>query len=643
LLNLGILAHVDAGKTSLTERLLFTAGLIDEIGRVDDGDTQTDTLALERRRGITIRSAVVSFPIGDVTVTLIDTPGHPDFIAEVERVLGVLDGAVLVVSAVEGVQAQTRILLRALRRLRIPTLIFVNKIDRTGAAEATVLAGLAERLTPDLVAMNRVTAAGTRAAAVRAVDVPVEALAEHDDGVLAAYLADRPVDVGREMAARVAAGRIHPVFFGSAITGAGVDALRAGIAALLPPAAGDPDRPVAATVFKVERGPAGERIAYLRMFDGSLRVRDRVGDATVTGIALFTGGEREARPSVSAGQIATVRGLPGIRIGDPIGARRDEPVTAARFAPPTLETVVVPARRRDTGALHAALAQLVEQDPLIAPRVDDEIKLSLYGEVQKEVIQATLAEEYGLAVTFRPSTTLCVERPAGTGESVDVLKTPANPFLATVGLRVEPGPVGSGVRFGLGVEPGAMPIAFFRAVRETVHEAARQGPRGWPVVDMLVTMTRSGYCPRSSHGHQAFDKNLSSTAGDFRNLTPLVLMDALRAAGTRVYEPIHAFRVDLPADTVAAVLPALGRVGGVPLVTGTDRVEGDLPAAAVHRMRTLLPGLTRGEGVLESAFDRYEPVRGPVPERPRTDLNPTDRKDYLIRVRQAAVPCGHGS
>jgi ribosomal protection tetracycline resistance protein len=400
---------------------------------------------------------------------------------------------------------------------------------------------------------------------------------------------------------------------------------------------------VAATVFKVERGPAGERIAYLRMFDGSLRVRDRVGDATVTGIALFTGGEREARPSVSAGQIATVRGLPGIRIGDPIGARRDEPVTATRFAPPTLETVVVPARRRDTGALHAALAQLAEQDPLIAPRVDDEIMLSLYGEVQKEVIQATLAEEYGLAVTFRPSTTLCVERPAGTGESVDVLKTPANPFLATVGLRVEPGPVGSGVRFGLGVEPGAMPIAFFRAVRETVHEAARQGPRGWPVVDMLVTMTRSGYCPRSSHGHQAFDKNLSSTAGDFRNLTPLVLMDALRAAGTRVYEPIHAFRVDLPADTVAAVLPVLGRVGGVPLVTGTDRVEGDLPAAAVHRMRTLLPGLTRGEGVLESAFDRYEPVRGPVPERPRTDLNPTDRKDYLIRVRQAAVPCGHGS
>src|SRR5215204_3831422 len=150
-LNLGIVAHVDAGKTTLTERLLFAAGVIDEIGRVDDGSTQTDTLTLEQQRGITINSAVVSFVVGDVTVNLIDTPGHPDFIAEVERVLSVLDGAVLVVSAVEGVQAQTRVLMRALRRMRIPTLIFVNKIDRGGANPERVLRAIAERLTPAVV------------------------------------------------------------------------------------------------------------------------------------------------------------------------------------------------------------------------------------------------------------------------------------------------------------------------------------------------------------------------------------------------------------------------------------------------------------------------------------------------------------
>src|SRR5713101_1110430 len=163
-LNLGILAHVDAGKTTLTERLLYAAGVIDAIGRVDDGTTQTDSLALEQQRGITIKSAVASFPVDDITVNLIDTPGHPDFIAEVERVLSVLDGAVLVISAVEGVQPQSRILMRALQRLRIPTLVFVNKIDRPGAGDERVLSAISERLGAAIVPMGTAHELGTRAA-----------------------------------------------------------------------------------------------------------------------------------------------------------------------------------------------------------------------------------------------------------------------------------------------------------------------------------------------------------------------------------------------------------------------------------------------------------------------------------------------
>src|SRR5262245_57148412 len=192
IVNLGILAHVDAGKTTLTERLLHAAGVIDEPGSVDDGTTQTDSLALERQRGITIKSAVVSFVVDDVTVNLIDTPGHPDFIAEVERVLSVLDGAVLVLSAVEGVQPQTRLLMRALRRLRMPTLLFVNKIDRAGAGDERLLAAIAGRLTPAIVPMGSVSGLGTRAA--RFLPAPaddprlVEALAERDESLLAAYV-----------------------------------------------------------------------------------------------------------------------------------------------------------------------------------------------------------------------------------------------------------------------------------------------------------------------------------------------------------------------------------------------------------------------------------------------------------------------
>jgi ribosomal protection tetracycline resistance protein len=654
-LNLGILAHVDAGKTTLTERLLYAAGVIDEVGSVDHGSTQTDSLALERQRGITIKSAVVSFAVGGVTVNLIDTPGHPDFIAEVERVLSVLDGAVLVISAVEGVQTQTRLLMRTLQRLRIPTLLFVNKLDRGGADADRVLRAIAERLTPAIVPMGSTAGQGTLSARFTpygpadAVSRLVEPLADHDDALLADWVDDRAAVSYRrlrgELAAQSRRALVHPVFFGSAITGAGVEELIAGIGELLPAAGGDAGGPVAGTVFKVERGPAGEKIAYVRMFSGTVRVRDRLRfglgkQGKVTAIGVFERGQASRRGAVAAGQIGKLWGLGDIRIGDPVGAA---PVTRAerQFAPPTLETVVVPCRPADKGALHVALARLAEQDPLINLRQDalrQEISVSLYGEVQKEVIQATLADDFDVEVEFRESTTICIERPVGTGAAAEAMGDAANPFLATVGLRIEPAPIGSGVEFRLEVELGSMPYAFFKTVEDTVRETLRQGIYGWQVTDCTVAMTHSGYLGKHGLGHQYFNKSMSSTGEDFRGLTPLVLMRALRQAGTVVCEPIHRFRLDLPADTLGAVLPLLARVRAVPRTPAARGswylLEGELPAARVHRLQQELPAPTRGEGVLESAFDHYRPVRGPVPTRLRTDHNPLDRKAYLLHVRR---------
>jgi ribosomal protection tetracycline resistance protein len=654
-LNLGILAHVDAGKTTLTERLLYAAGVIDAVGSVDAGTTQTDSLALEQQRGITIKSAVVSFLIDDVGVNLIDTPGHPEFIAEVERVLSVLDGAVLVISAVEGVQPQTPVLMRALQRLKVPTLLYVNKIDRRGADCERVLEAVSARLTPAIVPLGFTRAVGTRAADFMpwgADDAAFEdtlsaALAEYDDSILAAYVDDRasvPYRRLREsLAAQTRRAQLCPVFFGSAITGAGVGSLMAGVAELLPAGEGDGDGPVSGTVFKIERGPAGEKIAFVRMFSGTVRTRDRLrfgrdAERKVTAINVFDGGSAVQRPSVSAGEIGKLWGLGEIQIGDPIGQPR-RAAAEHHFAPPTLETIVVPRSRDDKGALRVALAQLAEQDPLIDVRQDDvrqEISVSLYGEVQKQVVQATLADDFGLDVGFRETTTICIERPVGTGAAFEKLREPPNPFLATVGLRIEPATVDSGVEFRLEVELGSMPAAFFRAVEDTLRETLQQGIYGWQVTDCTVTMTHSGYLARHSHAHQGFAKEMSSTGADFRGLTPLVVMDALTEAGTVVCEPIHRFHLEVPPDALGPLLPALARLGAVPEAPSIGdlscTLEGDIPAARVHELRQRLPALTRGEGVLESEFERYQPVSSPSPTRPRSDNNPLNREEYLLRV-----------
>jgi ribosomal protection tetracycline resistance protein len=382
------------------------------------------------------------------------------------------------------------------------------------------------------------------------------------------------------------------------------------------------------------------------MFGGTVRTRDRLTcrdgerEGKVTAISVFEGGAAVRETAVPAGRIAQVWGLADIRIGDTVGVPREQAPDGHHFASPTLETVVLVAHAEDRGALHLALTQLAEQDPLIGLRHDDlrqERSVSLYGEVQKEVVQATLADEYGIDVTFRETTTICVERLVGAGAAVEFNKKDGNPFLATVGLRVEPAPVGSGVAFRLEVELGSMPYAFFKAVEDTVRAGLEQGVHGWRVPDCTVTMTHSGYSPRQSHAHQGFDKSMSSTGADFRGLTPLVLMDALRRAGTRVHEPMRRFRLDAPADTLGAVLPVLTAPRAVPQDTRTTgtavRLEGLVPAARVHALEQRLPGVTGGEDELETAFDHYAPVGGPtVPERPRTDHNPLDRKEYLLNL-----------
>jgi len=644
-LNLGILAHVDAGKTTLTERLLFTAGAIDRLGTVDTGTTQTDSLELERERGITIRSAVASFAIDDLAVNLVDTPGHPDFIAEVERVLGVLDGAILVVSAVEGVQPQTPLLFRALQRLRVPTLIFVNKIDRAGADPERVIAEMRRRLSPSLV---------------RADADPVslaEVLAEHDESILGAYVGAGPAiseaRLGEALQTRTRTAQVHPVFVGSAWRGIGIGELLAGVRDLLGEAPGDPEAPVSGRVFKIERSASGERVAYARLFAGTLRPRQRVAvgagdEAKATSIQVFAPHGAPRRDTLTAGDMATIRGLGQVRVGDAIGAPRAGEDVVARFPRPALAAVVFAVKPEQQGSLRAALSQLAEQDPLIDVRQNDreEIAVSLYGEVQKEVIQATLERDYGIPADFRETTTVCIERPAGIGEAEELIHAEhhtnitgrswpfsTNPFAATLGIRLEPLSPGSGLEVVIAgdLEPRLVPLkvfktheAFLAHMDTYVRESLLEGRAGWQVTDCRVTIVDSGYY------------SSGTTANDYRRVTQLVVAEALERAGTWVCEPLADLSLEMPVATAPGVLGFLGQLGGRVRgqfsANGLTRAQAVIPMARVQPLRNRLPGLSMGEGVLEVRPGGYQPIGDNPPRRVRSLPSPLDRDAWLASL-----------
>jgi len=281
-INIGIVAHVDAGKTSLTERILYETNVIKEIGRVDSGNTQTDSMELERQRGITIKASVVSFFIDDLKVNVIDTPGHADFIAEVERSFRFLDGAILVISAVEGVQAQTKVLMRTLQKLNIPTILFVNKIDRSGANTEKVMKQIKEVLSNEAFPFYSVLNEGTKEARIieyKSYDDCMELLAPFNESLLESYVNNEIIPdalLREKLEQHIQQANVYPIFFGSAMTGIGVTEILEKLPALMPAHTSAQEELLSGVVFKIEREPSGEKVAYVRVFSGNLHVRKYV-------------------------------------------------------------------------------------------------------------------------------------------------------------------------------------------------------------------------------------------------------------------------------------------------------------------------------------------------------------------------------
>lgn len=643
-INIGIVAHVDAGKTSLTERILYETNVIKEIGRVDSGNTQTDSMELERQRGITIKASVVSFCINDLKVNVIDTPGHADFIAEVERSFRVLDGAILVISAVEGVQAQTKILMRTLQKLNIPTIIFVNKIDRSGANTEKVMKQIKDVLSNEAFPFYSALNEGTKEAriiAYKSYDDCIELLAPYNEALLESYVNNEIVPdtlLREELIKQIAQANVFPIFFGSAMTGMGVTELLENISDLIPAKNWAENEILSGVVFKIEREPSGEKIAYVRVFSGRLHVRKYVdiqrGEALahkekIKKLCVFHNGGAVQASIVPSGEFCKVWGLNDIKIGDIIGERTDY-IKDIHFAEPQMEAAIEAVPKKRIHDLYAALMELCEEDPLIKVWKDDvhnELYIRLFGEVQKEVIETTLFEKYNLHVTFSNTRVVCIEKLIGIGDSVEIMGEKANPFYATIGFKIERGELNSGITYKLGVELGSLPLAFHKAIEDTVFQTLKQGLYGWEVTDIIVTLTHTGYA------------SPVTTASDFRNLTPLVLMNALKQAETYVYEPVNEFELTVPEHTISTAMYKLAAIPATfaePIFNNDSyQLTGSLPVAKTENFKRMLHSFTEGEGIFTTKPAGFIKLTGPFPIRKRVDYNPLNRKDYLLHVLKA--------
>jgi ribosomal protection tetracycline resistance protein len=533
-----------------------------------------------------------------------------------------------------------------LRRLAVPCAIFINKIDRRGADPARVRAEIDRRLATGsgalLLPLTYVLAAGSPGAAVKPVSltdpVVTDVLTSVDDRLLRAAVDGPRITEAmalRSARAQVSRGAVVPVAAGSALTGAGVPDLLSTLPRILPwarPATRDPS----GVIFKIEHGAHGT-LAHCRVFGGELRVRNRVGDSrdVITSLERSTPQGWVQEAVVRAGDVARIRGISAARTGGWVGEVIPGRVTR-QFPAPALESVVDPVDPAMRGRLFAALRQLADSDPLINLRVDEEraeIAVSLYGEVQKEVIADLLTEQFGVAAIFRPTTTVHLERIRGTGAAHAIVSEKTTPYLATLGFRVEPAPVGAGLVCDLEVERGSMPPAFFTATWEGVRNGLWQGLSGWAIPDVRVTLTHTGYYPRQSHMHQKFNKNMSSVGADFRNLAPVLIHEALRLAGTVVCEPVETFRLEVPASALPAVSVTVARLSG--LITGTTpagdavALSGTLPTRSVQPLLAQLPELTSGEGVFTAEVTHYTPVAGPPPVRVRIGPDPLDKEEWF--------------
>jgi len=601
-LNIGIIAHVDAGKTTLTENILYLGGVIAKAGRVDKGDTRTDSMAIERRRGISVRAAATSFTRGGIKFNLIDTPGHVDFVAEVERSLTILDGVVLVISAKEGLQSQTRILMDTIMARQIPTIVFINKIDRMGADIAQVVQNTNEYMGSRLVTTQRVTPNGqiSELTEDELMEIAADTVYSHDDELMERFANNdviTPSDLAHSFMHHAKSGRLYPVFFGSALYGIGVENLLNNLPRYLPIAASDSTSPLSAVVFKIDNS-GKERLAYVRLYSGSLSIRGLVNyrgkTEKIARLAALSDGKLSAAGTVESGDIAVLY-FKDLMVGDILGESNTR-IKRVRLGQPTLNVEVIPVNPEERRALYEALTLLADEDPLLGLNTENKLTVQLFGEIQMEILREILAERYAIAAEFTAARTIYMETPTKPASArIPIGKTF---FRAGVGISIEPLPRGSGIEYVSAVPLGVLSKSFQTAVEEAVFTACRNGTFGWEITDTQIVFDYSDY------------DSVTSTPAAFRDLVPMVMMAALKEAGMILLEPIMDFELRIPDASISKAMYDLQLMNANGYNTAAmpgeaTAITGQIPADTCRGYGAKVGSYTEGRGVFLTKFHGY--------------------------------------
>jgi ribosomal protection tetracycline resistance protein len=627
IINIGILAHVDAGKTTLTESLLYASGTISEPGSVEKGTTRTDTMFLERQRGITIQTAVTSFQWHSCKVNIVDTPGHMDFLAEVYRSLAVLDGAILVLSAKDGVQAQTRVLFHALRKLNIPTIIFINKIDQVGIDLEGVYQSVRDKLSADIIIKQTVSLSSKITLTENTNAEVWDSVIENNDELLAKYIAGESIsqkELAQEEQRRVQDASLLPVYHGSAKNGLGIQQLMDAVIGLFQPTKEQGSAALCGRVFKVEYTDCGQRLVYLRLYSGTLRLRDTVALAgreklKITGMRIPSKGEIVRTDTAHKGEIVI---LPSdsLRLNDILGDKTQLPREMWSDVPfPMLRTTITPKTAEQRDRLLDALTQIADTDPLLHYEVDStthEIILSFLGRMQLEVVSALLTEKYKIETAVKEPTVIYLERPLKVASHTIHIEVPPNPFWASIGLSVTPLPLGSGVKYKSRVSLGYLNQSFQNAVMDGIRYGLEQGLCGWNVTDCKICFEYGLYY------------SPVSTPADFRSLAPIVLEQALKKSGTQLLEPYLSFTLYAPQEYLSRAYHDAPKYCATIETAQIKKDEvvftGEIPARCIQAYRTDLAFYTNGRSVCLTELKGYQATVGePViqPRRPNSRLD----------------------